>query len=143
MATPDPEAGGSVRAIRWALEDAGVEPDAIDYINAHGTATPMNDAQETLAVKTVFGEGAYRVPISSSKSVLGHALGATGTIEAIFCLYALQNGVIPPTWNYTTPDPQCDLDYVPNAWRRSELTTVLSNSFAMGGHNTCLVLRKA
>jgi 3-oxoacyl-(acyl-carrier-protein) synthase len=129
-----------VRAIRWALEDAGVAPERIDYINAHATATPLNDSLETLAIKKVFGEVAYRIPVSGVKAVLGHALGGVGAIEAIFCLFAMRDHVIPPTWNYDQPDPACDLDYVPNQPRAAHLRTVLSNSFAMGGHNCCLVL---
>jgi len=142
ISQPDPEAAGAIRAMRWALEDAQVDSDEIDYINAHGTSTPLNDATETFAIKTLFGEQAYEIPVSSSKSVLGHALGATGAIETIFCTQALQRSIIPPTWNYETPDPDCDLDYVPNAPRKSNIETVLSNSFGMGGQNACLVLRK-
>ncbi len=139
VTAPDPQAGGMVRAIRWSLEDAGVTPQQIDYINAHATATPLNDSMETLAIKTVFGEDAYRVPVSGSKALLGHTLGGTGAIEAIICLLAMRDNVIPPTWNYSDPDPACDLDYVPNQPRPAQLDTVLSNSFAMGGHNCCLV----
>jgi 3-oxoacyl-(acyl-carrier-protein) synthase len=139
VTAPDPEAGGMVRAIRWALEDAGVAPERIDYINAHATATPLNDRLETVAIKKVFGEDAYRVPVSGTKALLGHALGGVGAIEAIFCLLAMRDGVIPPTWNYDQPDEACDLDYVPNRPRAAHLRTVLSNSFAMGGHNCCLV----
>lgn len=142
IATPDPEAGGAVRAMRWALEDAGIQPDQVDYINAHGTSTPLNDSTETFAIKRVFGERAYSLPVSSSKSLLGHTLGASGAIEAILCVEALQHGIIPPTWNYETPDPACDLDYVPNAPRPAQLEIVLSNSFGMGGQNACLVLGK-
>jgi 3-oxoacyl-[acyl-carrier-protein] synthase II len=141
IARPDPEAGGAVRAMSWALQDAGLQPEQIDYINAHGTATQLNDASETLAIKKVFGEYAYRLPISSNKSVLGHALGAAGAIEAIFSVFSLYESIIPPTWNYETPDPECDLDYVPNQPRRSDLNMVLSNSFGMGGQNACLVLK--
>lgn len=139
VTAPDPQAGGMVRAIRWSLEDAGVTPQQIDYINAHATATPLNDSMETLAIKTVFGEDAYRVPVSGSKALLGHTLGGTGAIEAIICLLAMRDNIIPPTWNYGDPDPACDLDYVPNQPRSAQLDTVLSNSFAMGGHNCCLV----
>jgi beta-ketoacyl-acyl-carrier-protein synthase II len=140
VATPDPNASGKVRAMRWAIDDAGLEPADIDYINAHGTATEINDASETLAVKKLFGEQAYNIPISSSKSVLGHAMGGAGALEAIFCTYALVEQTAPPTWNYETPDPECDLDYVPNAPRPMALRTVLSNSFGLGGQNACLVL---
>jgi beta-ketoacyl-acyl-carrier-protein synthase II len=142
VAAPDPGAGGAVRAMRWAIEDAGLTPEDVDYINAHGSSTPMNDATETLAIKRLFGEYAYEIPVSSSKSVLGHALGAAGAIEAIFCMQALSQGIIPPTWNYETPDPECDLDYVPNAPRAADIKFVLSNSFGLGGQNACLVLGK-
>jgi beta-ketoacyl-acyl-carrier-protein synthase II len=142
ISQPDPEAAGAIRAMRWALEDAQVNYDQIDYINAHGTSTPLNDAMETFAIKKLFGEQAYEIPVSSSKSVLGHALGATGAIETIFCAQALQSNIIPPTWNYETPDPDCDLDYVPNAPREGNLEYILSNSFGMGGQNACLVMRK-
>jgi 3-oxoacyl-(acyl-carrier-protein) synthase len=142
VTAPDPEAGGMVRSMRWALEDAGIAPHQVDYINAHGTATPLNDSLETLAIKRVFGEDAYRIPISGSKALMGHALGGTGAIEAIFCLLALRDNLIPPTWNYAEPDPACDLDYVPNQPRTATLNIVVSNSFAMGGHNTCLVMRR-
>jgi len=140
VAVPDPEAAGAVRAMRWSLADAGVTSDQVDYINAHGSSTPVNDATETYAIKKLFGERAYEIPVSSSKSVLGHAMGATGTIEAIFCALALHHGIIPPTWNYETPDPECDLDYVPNAPRSADLKVTLSNSFGLGGQNACLVL---
>lgn len=142
VAAPDPQAAGSVRAMRWALEDAGVSIDQIDYINAHGSSTPIGDAGETFAIKRLFGERAYTVPISGSKSVLGHAMGGTGAIEAVFCVYALKEGIIPPTWNYETQDPDCDLDYVPNAPRQADLQIALSNSFGLGGQNACLVLGK-
>jgi beta-ketoacyl-acyl-carrier-protein synthase II len=142
VAAPDPQAAGKVRAMRWAVEDADLTLEDIDYINAHGTGTPVNDSSETYAIKTLFGERAYEIPVSSSKSVLGHAMGATGAIEAIFCAYALSEQIIPPTWNYETPDPECDLDYVPNVPRASDLQFVLSNSFGLGGQNACLVLAK-
>jgi beta-ketoacyl-acyl-carrier-protein synthase II len=141
IARPDPESGGAVRAMSWALQDAGLMPEQIDTINAHGTATRLNDASETLAIKRVFGEYAYRLPISSNKAVLGHALGAAGALEAIFSIFSLREQIIPPTWNYENPDPECDLDYVPNQPRSAELKTVLSNSFGMGGQNACLVLK--
>ena len=142
ISQPDPLASGAIRAMRWALEDAGVSTFEIDYINAHGTSTPLNDATETFAIKKLFGEHAYEIPVSASKSVLGHAMGASGAIEAIFCAYALSCSIIPPTWNYETPDPDCDLDYVPNAPRPSELRHILSNSFGMGGQNACLVMSR-
>lgn len=142
VAAPDPAAAGAIRAMRWALEDACLGLDQVEYINAHGTSTPVNDAIETFAIKTLFGERAYEIPVSSSKSVLGHAMGAAGAIEAIFCACALHKGVIPPTWNYETPDPECDLDYVPNKPRTADLKVVLSNSFGLGGQNACLVLSR-
>lgn len=140
VAAPDPEAAGAVRAMRWALDDAALPPEAVDYINAHGTGTPVNDYLETLAIKRLFGERAYEIPVSSSKSVLGHAMGGAGAIEAVFCAYALHQGVAPPTWNYETPDPECDLDYVPNAPRPANIQVALSNSFGLGGQNACLLL---
>jgi beta-ketoacyl-acyl-carrier-protein synthase II len=140
ISQPDPDSAGYVRAMQWAIEDAELQPAQIDYINAHGTSTPLNDKMETLAIKKLFGEQAYEIPVSSSKSVLGHAMGATGAIEAIFCANALTSGIVPPTWNYEVPDPECDLDYVPNAPREVRLQTVLCNSFGMGGQNACLVL---
>ena len=127
--------------MKWAIDDAKVDMAQVDYINAHGTSTPLNDSTETFAIKRLFGERAYEIPVSSSKSVTGHALGATGAIEAIYSAYALEKGVIPPTWNYETPDPDCDLDYVPNAPRKAKLDYVLSNSFGMGGQNSCLVFK--
>jgi beta-ketoacyl-acyl-carrier-protein synthase II len=142
ISQPDPEAGGMYRAMKWALEDAQINTEQVDYINAHGTSTPLNDATETYAIKRLFGKRAYKIPVSSSKSVTGHALGATGAIEAIFSAYALEKSIIPPTWNYETPDPECDLDYVPNAPRSANLTYALSNSFGMGGQNTCLVFKR-
>jgi beta-ketoacyl-acyl-carrier-protein synthase II len=140
VAAPDPEARGAIRAMQWALDDAGLSPQQIDYINAHGTSTPINDATETLAIKRLFGERAYEVPISSTKSAMGHAMGGAGTIESIFTLLALGRGIIPPTWNYETPDPECDLDYVPNEPRPVTIDRALKNSFGLGGQNACLVL---
>jgi len=142
VAAPDPEGAGAVRAMRWAVDDAGLRLDEIDYINAHGTSTLLNDATETYAIKKLFGEQAYNIPVSSTKSVTGHAMGGAGAMEAIFCVLALQEGIIPPTWNYETPDPECDLDYVPNAPRKAELKRTMSNSFGLGGQNACLVLGK-
>ena len=132
---------GAARAMQVALKKAGIAPTEIDYINAHGTSTALNDAMETRAIKTVFGDYAYRVPISSTKSMLGHLIGCAGAAEATICLMVIQNGVIPPTINLTDPDPECDLDYVPNVARRARVTTTLSNSFGFGGHNSVLVLR--
>jgi len=114
----------------------------VDYINAHGTSTPANDASETIAIKKLFGESAYNIPISSTKSMMGHPMGASGALEAIVCALTIQTGWIHPTINYETPDPVCDLDYVPNAARRAEVNVALSNSFGLGGQNACLVLGK-
>jgi 3-oxoacyl-[acyl-carrier-protein] synthase II len=130
---------GGVKAMRRALKQAALDPDAVDYVNAHGTSTPLNDRVETQAIKTVFGERAYGLPVSSTKSMTGHMLGAAGAIEAAFCVQAIQHGVIPPTINYETPDPDCDLDYVPNAARCQPVTIALSNSFGLGGHNATLI----
>ncbi|MGH2354726.1 MAG: beta-ketoacyl-ACP synthase II [Chloroflexota bacterium] len=142
LTAPSPDGEGAVRAMRAALRSAGVAPEEVDYINAHGTSTPLNDRIETLAIKTVFGAHAYQVPISSTKSMVGHAAGACGALEAAVCAYALQEGVIPPTINYRHPDPDCDLDYVPNEARRVSIRTALSNTFGFGGHNSCLLLRR-
>ncbi|MCA9921122.1 MAG: beta-ketoacyl-ACP synthase II [Anaerolineales bacterium] len=142
VAAPDPEAAGAIRAMKWAIEDANVALDDVGYINAHGTSTPVNDAIETYAIKKLFGERAYEIPVSSSKSVLGHAMGGAGAIEAIFSMLALHEEVVPPTWNYETADPDCDLDYVPNAPRKGTPNVVLSNSFGLGGQNACLVMKK-
>ncbi len=139
---PDENGGGAARAIRVALNKGGITPAEIDYINAHGTSTLLNDKVETMAIKTVFGDDAYNIPISSTKSMLGHLIGAAGAIEAVICIMAIQHGMIPPTINLTHPDPECDLDYVPNEARQAKVTTVLSNSFGFGGHNSCLVFRQ-
>jgi 3-oxoacyl-[acyl-carrier-protein] synthase II len=137
---PDPDGDGAMRAMRKALDDAGLQPTDIDYINAHGTSTRYNDAKETLAIKRLFGEHAYRVPVSSTKSVTGHLLGAAGAVETAICVLALQHQTIPPTINYEYPDPECDLDYVPNRARPAQLRYVMTNSFGFGGHNSVLVL---
>jgi 3-oxoacyl-[acyl-carrier-protein] synthase II len=142
MTAPDPEGRGVVNCMRMALRDAGLGPEAVDYINAHGTSTPFNDKHETAAIKQVFGEHAYKLAVSSTKSMTGHLLGAGGGVEAAVCALALTEGVIPPTTNYESPDPECDLDYVPNHARHVELNTVLSNSFGFGGTNACIVLKK-
>ena len=128
--------------MQLALEDAKLSLQQIDYINAHGTSTPLNDKSETAAIKTVFGELAYQIPISSTKSMTGHLLGASGALEALFCVKALQEGLIPPTINYQTSDPACDLDYVPNQARRKPLKNVMSNSFGFGGHNATIILSR-
>lgn len=141
-AIPDPEGAGASRAISWALQNAGVMPDEIDYINAHGPGTVVGDPVETKAIKTVFGETAYKIPISSTKSMVGHALGGGGTIEAMACVKTITEGMIHPTINYEVPDPECDLDYVPNVARQADVRTTLSNSFGLGGQNACLVLRR-
>ncbi|HTE84806.1 MAG TPA: beta-ketoacyl-ACP synthase II, partial [Dehalococcoidia bacterium] len=130
---------GGVRAMRHALSQAGVCAEEVDYVNAHGTSTPMNDKFETQAIKTVFGEHAYEMPISSIKSMVGHLLGAAGALEACVCVQTIQSGIIPPTINFTTADPECDLDYTPNTARQIPVKTVLSNSFGFGGHNSSLL----
>jgi 3-oxoacyl-[acyl-carrier-protein] synthase II len=142
MTAPDPEGDGAFRAMTVALRDAGLEPGAIGYINAHGTSTPYNDKFETVAIKRVFGDQAPRVPVSSTKSMTGHLLGAAGGVEAIATLLALHHGVLPPTINYETPDPECDLDYVPNHARKQDVEVALSNAFGFGGTNATLVFRK-
>lgn len=133
---------GAVKAMRRALEKAGMSPDQVDYINAHGTATPLNDAAETVAIKTVFGDRAYKIPISSSKSMLGHMLGAAGAAEAIASIKTIQTGMIHPTINYEFPDPVCDLDYVPNKARAAKVDVAMSNSFGFGGHNAIIVFKR-
>ena len=137
-----PDSDGAVRAMRWALEDAGLAPTDVAYINAHGTSTPLNDASETHAIKTLFGDYAYKVPISSTKSMIGHLLGASGGVESIAAIQTITEGIIHPTINYEHPDPECDLDYVPNAARSKEVKVVLCNSFGFGGQNACLVFQK-
>lgn len=138
---PHPEAEGEIRCMKNALEDASVVPSDVDYINAHGTSTKANDLTETIAVKEVFGEDAYDLAISSNKSMIGHLMGASGGIEALFTVLSIYNGVIPPTINYENPDPECDLDYVPNEARRKKINYALSNSFGFGGVNACLVFK--
>jgi beta-ketoacyl-acyl-carrier-protein synthase II len=142
MAAPDPDAAGPIRCMRWALQDAGLSSDAVDYINAHGTSTPLNDETETRAIKAVFGERAYQIPISSTKSMIGHAMGASGALEAIVCIKTINEGIIHPTINYENPDPTCDLDYVPNHSRSQQVDVTLSNSFGLGGQNACLILKR-
>jgi len=137
---PDPEGEGPARAIRWALENAGVGVEEIDYINAHAAATQLGDAAETKAIKRAFGERAYDIPVSSTKSMIGHCFAGAGAVESIATLMTLRHGIIPPTINYETPDPDCDLDCVPNEARKSDVRIALKNSFGMGGQNACLVL---
>jgi 3-oxoacyl-[acyl-carrier-protein] synthase II len=142
VASPDPEGNGALRTMRWALADAGLTPDDVDYINAHATSTVLGDITETVAIKRLLGQRAYQVPISATKSMIGHTLGGGGAIEALACLLAIQRGLVHPTINNENPDPQCDLDYVPNEARRAEVKVVLSNSFGFGGQNACLVFGK-
>ena len=142
ITAPSPEGEGAVRCMRMALRSSGLDPTEIDYVNAHGTSTPYNDATETLALKRVFGEHATKLAISSTKSMTGHLLGAAGGVEAVYSALALQHQIIPPTINYEEPDPACDLDYVPNKSRSTPVRAVLSNSFGFGGTNACLVFRK-
>ena len=133
---------GAVKAMELAIEDAGAKPEEVNYINAHGTSTPYNDKNETVAIKTVFGEHANKLKISSTKSMTGHLLGASGGIEAIAAMKAIEKQIVPPTINYMTPDPDCDLDYVPNTAEETEVTSVLSNTFGFGGHNAVVFMRK-
>jgi 3-oxoacyl-[acyl-carrier-protein] synthase II len=143
MAQPEPSAEGVATMMRSSLERAGVEPERVGYINAHGTSTPLGDTAETKAIKDVFGEHAYRLAVSSTKSMMGHTFGAAGAIEAIMCVLALRDGVLPPTINYAEPDPTCDLDYVPNEARRTRVDVALSNAMGLGGHNGCVLLGRA
>ncbi len=138
VVAPDEDGAGAARAMNRALDDAGLSPGEVGYINAHGTSTPLNDTVETMAIKLVLGEAAYTVPVSSTKSMIGHALGGAGGMEAIAAIKTLLDGVIHPTVNYDTPDPHCDLDYVPNVARKADVRAVLSNSFGFGGQNACL-----
>ena len=142
ISAPTPDGGGAVRVMQAALDDAGVDPDVVDYVNAHGTSTAANDRIETLALKQVFGDRAASVPISSTKSMTGHLLGAAGGVEAAMSVLAIRDGKIPPTINYETPDPECDLDYVPNEAREADIEYALSNSFGFGGTNGALLFRR-
>lgn len=140
ITAPHPEGAGAIMAMQLALKDAGLNPEDIGYLNAHGTSTELGDTAETLAIKKVFGAHAYKLPISSTKSMIGHTLGASGGVELIACIQSLQHGVLHPTINYQTPDPSCDLDYVPNKPRETRIRYAMSNSFGFGGHNCCLVV---
>ena len=142
LVQPHPEGSGAAKAVVRALENANVELDEIDYINAHGTSTPINDASETKAIKRVFGERAYDIPVSSTKSMVGHSLGASGSLEAIVCINSINDNILHPTINQEEPDPDCDLDYIPNVARETEVNITLSNSFGFGGQNACLVIKK-
>jgi 3-oxoacyl-[acyl-carrier-protein] synthase II len=143
ITAPAPEGEGAARCMRLALKDAGLAPHEVDYINAHGTSTEYNDANETTAIKSVFGEQAAKLPVSSTKSMTGHLLGAAGAVEGVYSVLALHHGMLPPTINYENPDPACDLDYVPNKPRKAEIKVALSNSFGFGGTNACVVFRSA
>ncbi|RPH55375.1 MAG: beta-ketoacyl-[acyl-carrier-protein] synthase II, partial [Chloroflexi bacterium] len=142
ISAPAENGAGAALCMKLALENAGLAPQEIGYINAHGTSTPLNDKSETAAIKTIFGEHAYRVPISSTKSMTGHLLGASGAVEAVACVQALKNNILPPTINYETPDPACDLDYVPNTARPASPQHIMSNSFGFGGHNATLIISR-
>ena len=142
MTAPRPDGSGGAKAMAMAIADAGVKPEDVDYINAHGTSTPLNDAGETAAVKSVFGEHAYKLAMSSTKSMTGHMLGAAGAVEALFCAKALQEGYLPATIHYQVPDPACDLDVVPNQGRSADIRYALSNSLGFGGHNGTLLFKK-
>jgi 3-oxoacyl-[acyl-carrier-protein] synthase II len=139
LAAPDPEAVGVAEMMEAALRRAEVAPEDVGYINAHGTSTPLGDAAETRAIKQVFGDHAYSLAVSSTKSMLGHCFGAAGAVEAMMCVLALHEGVLPPTINYEVPDPECDLDYVPNEARRVQVEVALSNAMGLGGHNGCVL----
>lgn len=142
VTAPDPEGDGAARCMKMALEDGGIYPEEIDYINAHGTSTPLNDITETKAIKKVFGKHAYRIAVSANKSMIGHLWGAAGAVEAIFTVLSFRDGVIPPTINYETPDPECDLDYVPNVQRKLQVRAAISNSFGFGGTNGTIAFRR-
>jgi len=143
ITSPNPEGEGGAECMRLAIKDAGIDASEISYINAHGTSTHLNDSCETKAIKAVFGENAYKIPVSSTKSMTGHLLGGAGGVEAVFCVKALEEGFIPATVNYKTPDPECDLDIVPNEGRNADLKYALSNSLGFGGHNACIIFAKA
>lgn len=142
VTAPHEKGEGGAAAIRMALSSAGANIDEVGYINAHGTATPLNDQAETRAIKAAFGDRAYKIPASSTKSMTGHMMGATGALEVIFCVEAIRNGILPPTIHYETPDPECDLDYIPNQAREAKVSLAISNAFGFGGHNAVLAIRK-
>lgn len=142
VAAPDPSGMGAIRAMRWALDSARVNPAQIGYINAHGSSTPLNDPLETQVIKEVFGERAYDIPVNSTKSMIGHPMGASGTLEAIVCIQTINTGVLHPTINLNEPDPACDLDYVPNVAREAKVDVAMSNSFGLGGQNACVVVSR-
>jgi beta-ketoacyl-acyl-carrier-protein synthase II len=142
IAAPHPNGKGAIRTMKWALQDAGIHADEVDYINAHGSSTPLNDAMETSAIKTILGDRAYKIPVNSTKSMLGHAMGASGTLEAIACTLTVKHNLIHPTINLDNPDPECDLDYVPNQARHADVSVAMSNSFGLGGQNACIVIKK-
>jgi len=142
ITAPDPQGSGAARCMKMALLDANISPHEVDYINAHGTSTPLNDTIETIAIKTVFNEYSKKIPVSSTKSMTGHLLGAAGGVEAVFTILTIRDGIIPPTINYETPDPDCDLDYVPNVARRADVRIAISNSFGFGGTNATLVFKR-
>jgi 3-oxoacyl-[acyl-carrier-protein] synthase II len=143
VSDPDPSGANPARAMRMAFADAGIEPTEVGYVNAHGTSTPAGDSAETRVIKLALGEEhAYRTPVSSTKGATGHCLGAAGAVEAIFSVFAVQRGVLPPTINYETPDPECDLDYIPNRAREASVEIAVNNSFGFGGHNACVVFRR-
>ncbi|MCL6615458.1 MAG: beta-ketoacyl-ACP synthase II, partial [Firmicutes bacterium] len=142
ITAPHPEGAGAAQAMIVAMREGGLKPEEIDYINAHGTSTELNDKTETMAIKRALGAHAHRVAISSTKSMTGHLLGAAGALEAAICVLAIERGIIPPTINYEYPDPECDLDYVPNLARRAEIRAALSNSLGFGGHNACLAFKR-
>ena len=143
MAQPEPEATGVAAMMRARTRRAGVEPERVGYLNAHGTSTPLGDTAETKAIHDVFGAHADKLAVSSTKSMMGHTFGAAGAIEAIMCVLALRDGVLPPTINYRVPDPECDLDYVPNEARQVQVDVALSNAMGLGGHNGCVLLGRA
>jgi len=142
ISAPSENGEGSALCMQLALDDGGFKANDIGYINAHGTSTELNDKNETIAIKTVFGEQAYKVPVSSTKSMTGHLMGAAGSVEAVFCVQALQSDMLPPTINYENPDPNCDLDYVPNQARPAHVDHIMSNSFGFGGHNATLIFSR-